>query len=167
MSGDEHGDGPLRHRISAGVLALREADDALLLVNSRLAGRYDFWVAPGGGVRGTETLQQAAEREALEETGLRVRCGALLYVEEFHSPETRHCKFWFAARCDGGTPRWDSAAAQAEHIVQAAWLPRAALAGLTLFPELLRERFWADRAAGRHAPGCGALHLGLRAMDFW
>ena len=64
----------MRRRLSARFLILDEAGQVLLfrLVHKRgpLAG-LDFWATPGGGVEEGETLEQAAVRELMEETGLR------------------------------------------------------------------------------------------------
>ena len=65
----------MKHRISAGVLALR--DDRILLVRHFRPGVLDFWAGPGGGVEGSEELSLAAEREAFEEAGVRVRARAM------------------------------------------------------------------------------------------
>ena len=91
----------MNHRISSGALV--ENEGRLLLVRHRKEGEYDSWVAPGGGVQGSESLAAAAEREVREESGLEVVAERLVYVEEFHNPETRHCKFWFIARLLGVT----------------------------------------------------------------
>lgn len=98
-----------------------------------------------------------------EETGLDVLIGDLVYVEEFHSPETRHCKFWFLALPGAGTLSVEQPEARAEHIVEVAWHPRQAMDGLHLFPEVVRSRFWMDRERGFD----GLRHLGQRAMQFW
>lgn len=151
----------MNHRLSAGLLI--EHDEHLLMVRHVLPGRYDFWVAPGGGVQGLESLTQAAEREVREETGLTAVAGPLAYIEEFHQPGLRHCKFWFIGRVTGGQLSADAPEARAEHIREAAWLPREALATSTCFPLLLRSDYWTDRAQGWAAPRL----LPLRAMDFW
>ncbi len=152
----------MNHRISAG--ALIEHEGRLLLVRHAKAGAYDFWVAPGGGVQGTESLVEAAEREVREETSLLVRAERILYVEEFHSPETRHCKFWLQATLLGGTISVEAPEATAEYIVAAGWHSQAELQSLQVFPEVVQERYWQDRGSSFSA---GLLYLGLRKMDFW
>lgn len=143
----------MQHRISAGVI-VEDAEGRVLVVHHVLSGRYDFWVAPGGGVQGTETLQQAAAREAREECGLDVDVGELLYIEELLQPELRLCKFWFSGRVVGGTLSTAAPEALAESITEAAWLARGEMEGKTVFPPELVAR---TRPA---AP----LHLGLREM---
>lgn len=152
----------MNHRISAGALV--EQGGRLLLVRHRKPGAYDFWVAPGGGAQGDETLADAAAREVREETGLEVAPDRLVYVEEFHGPDLRTCKFWFNAQPVGGRLDTGAAEATAEYIVEAAWHAEADLGGLQVFPEVLRADYWRDRAAG--FPG-GLRHLGLRRMAFW
>jgi ADP-ribose pyrophosphatase YjhB (NUDIX family) len=150
----------VQHRISAGALV--EQDGRILLVRHEIPGQYNFWVAPGGGVQDTESLAQAAERETFEETGLRVRAEQMLFIEEFHQPSTRHCKFWFAARVIGGDLDATNPLATAEHIKEVAWRRIDELASSTVFPTFLRTNDWQDvREQG------GPIHLGLRAMEFW
>ena len=95
----------MKHRISVGVIV--EQAERLLLVRHLKPGAYDFWVPPGGGVQGTETLTDGARREAREETGLDVEPRALAYIEELVDPETRYAKFWFVGAARAGVPRVD------------------------------------------------------------
>ncbi len=133
-----------------------------MFVRHEIPGRYNFWVAPGGGVQGTETLAEAAERETFEETGLRVRAEKMLCIEEFHQPDMRHCKFWFSAQVISGTLDASNPLATAEHIKDVAWLSPAERAKETVFPNFLRTDQW------RQAQHVGVpIHLGLRAMEFW
>ena len=152
----------MNHRISAGALV--EHEGRLLLVRHRKEGAYDFWVAPGGGVQGSESLIAAAEREVKEETGLVVRAERVLYVEEFHNPETRHCKFWLQATLLGGSISVEAPEATAEYIVAAAWHSEDQVKSLQVFPEIVQARYWQDCRAGF---SFGVQYLGLRSMEFW
>ena len=151
----------MQQRLSAGVLV--EHEDRLLLVRHVRPGKYDFWVAPGGGVQDEEELSAAAQREVREETGLEVIAGNLLYIEELVQPDLRICKFWYSGHLRGGELSVAAPEAQAEHITEAAWLSRADLQTKTVFPPALLSRYWEDRC-NEHA---GPVHLGLRKMDFW
>ncbi len=151
----------MNHRISAGVIV--EQDNRVLLVRHKRPGVYDFWAAPGGGAQGSEELAQAACREVREETGLVVHPGPMLYIEEFHSPETRHCKFWFKGLQVSGALSTAAPEAVSEYIVEAAWLTRTELESRQVFPEVLVRQYWQDRQQGFAAPR----YLGLRKMEFW
>src|SRR5437773_6711510 len=109
----------MKHRIAAG--ALIEHDGRVLLAHCVLPGRYNFWVAPGGGVKDEETLVEAARREAKEETGLLVEVDRLLYIEEFFNPDTRYCKFWFMATPISGELSCSHPEARIEGITEARW----------------------------------------------
>ena len=151
----------MQHRLSAGIIV--ESEGKLLLVRHVRPGKYDFWVAPGGGVQGQEELTAAAQREVREETGLRVEADKLFYIEELIQPDLRICKFWFIGHLLGGQLSASAPEARAEHITEAAWLSRSELQSKTVFPPVLLSRYWEDRANANAGP----LHLGLRRMEFW
>jgi 8-oxo-dGTP diphosphatase len=142
---------------------LVEQDGRLLAVRCVKPGAYDFWVAPGGGVQGTESLREAAQREVREETGLEVEPLSLAYIEELANPEARYCKFWFTGRVLGGTLSVSAPEAKTELITEVAWLSRQELQERKVFPTVLSARYWEDRAVGFSAP----VHLELRHMEFW
>jgi len=52
---------------------------AVLLVQRASAPNAGQWAIPGGKVRPGETLQQAAEREVAEETGIIIRAGEPIF----------------------------------------------------------------------------------------
>lgn len=151
----------MHHRISAGAIV--EDAGRVLAVRHVRAGRYDFWVAPGGGVQGAEELIEAVVREVREECGLQVEPMRLAYIEELLSPDIRLVKFWFTARLLGGTLSAAAPEAQSEYITEAAWLSAQEMRERTVFPPVLAAAYWTDRGAGFPAP----IHLGLRRMEFW
>jgi ADP-ribose pyrophosphatase YjhB (NUDIX family) len=57
---------------------VHDAAGRLLLIQRGHEPSRGLWSLPGGRVEAGETTEQAVEREVLEETGLRVRAGALV-----------------------------------------------------------------------------------------
>jgi 8-oxo-dGTP diphosphatase len=69
---------PERPIVGVGAVVLR--DGAVLLVRRAQEPCKGEWTFPGGMVELGETTRHAAERETLEETGIRVRAGEVLEV---------------------------------------------------------------------------------------
>ncbi len=65
-------------KVAVGVLLVR--DGQLLLVRRLMDPQRGAWALPGGFVDAGQGVREVAAREALEETGLRVRVGQLLEV---------------------------------------------------------------------------------------
>jgi 8-oxo-dGTP diphosphatase len=65
-------------RVAVGAVVIHQ--DKVLLVLRGKAPAKDMWAIPGGSVNLGETLQAAAEREVLEETGLQINAGEIIYA---------------------------------------------------------------------------------------
>jgi 8-oxo-dGTP diphosphatase len=150
----------LTHRISAGVLV--EQDSRVLLLRNFKIDRYDFWVAPGGGVEGMEDLTETAKRETFEECGLRIKTQQLAYVEDliWADGTTRQCKLWFIAHCVGGQVDLSLNPSVSECIIEAAWLSREQMLGKKIYPSVLLQDYWNDKISGFVSPR----YLGMRQM---
>lgn len=151
----------MEHRISVGALVVK--DDKILMVNHKRTNRYDFWVAPGGGVQGTESLSEAVIREVKEETGLKVLVNRLLYIEEMYNPEMRAVKFWYQCDYLGGELDCTAQEAVSEYIVNTKFLERSELENCTFFPAVLEGDFWQKLGKADVQPQ----HLALREMEFY
>jgi ADP-ribose pyrophosphatase len=71
-------DYPGNPRVAVGAVVFK--DERVLLVRRGQPPSEDLWAIPGGSVEIGETLQEAAEREILEETGITVRAGEPVYT---------------------------------------------------------------------------------------
>jgi ADP-ribose pyrophosphatase YjhB (NUDIX family) len=130
--------GRQRHPVPTGDLIIR-AGDGIVLVHRKYPPLG--WALPGGFVDAGETLEEAAEREALEETGLAVRL-----VRQFHTysapardPRRHTITTVFIADADG-IPRGGDDAAEAR-IFPAGDLPPLVFD---------HEQILADYLSGRH-----------------
>jgi ADP-ribose pyrophosphatase len=63
-----------------GVGAVVFQDDRILMIKRGKSPSKGMWSIPGGRLELGETLQEAAEREVFEETGLTVKAGTPLFV---------------------------------------------------------------------------------------
>ena len=87
-----------RHIVSAAVVAT-DAAGQILLVRSPLRG----WEMPGGQVEIGESLEAAAKREVLEESGIEV--SDLVFCGVFQALNKSIVNALFRGRCAGGAPR--------------------------------------------------------------
>lgn len=72
-----------RRRPEVGIGAVVEHGGAILLIERATPPNQGLWAIPGGRLEFGETLQQAAEREIREETGIVIRAGEVIYTTEF------------------------------------------------------------------------------------
>lgn len=68
----------VRPIVTVGAIVIK--DKKVLLVKRKHAPNQGLWAIPGGKVLPGETLQQAAEREIKEETGIIIRAKESIYV---------------------------------------------------------------------------------------
>ena len=132
----------MRYGISAAALVVR--NEQILLVHHRETGRYDFWVPPGGGLQGSESIFECARRETLEETGLDVELDRILYIQEFWEPGYHFCKFFIRCKTFSGELTLANKDQDEGFLVDARFFAQDDLRGLPVFPEILKEQFWED-----------------------
>ena len=86
MRRDEY---PLRPQIAVGAVVIRENE--ILLVKRGHPPGEGLWAIPGGRVELGETLQEAAEREIREETGVVIRAKEPVYAFDVIECDARKC----------------------------------------------------------------------------
>lgn len=130
--------GPPR-RQRAGVIIIH--DGRILLLQRRKYGLF-YYLVPGGGVEEGETVEEAAVREAREETGLEVTLAGK--VGELHQGEQLEHYYLagdFAGELHLGGPE---AARQSRHnVYRLEWVPLSRLDAIPLRPRPLVETIYA------------------------
>lgn len=106
----------------------------------------EFLMLPGGGQRFGETLEAAAERETLEETGLRVRVRGLVLVREYiganhefaaGDKDAHQTEFFFMADLAGGDPGDARPTELDAWQTGSAWIDPAELGSSRVYPKFL------------------------------
>ncbi len=109
----------MRYEKSCGAVIFRQGEDGwnVLLIRHTKGRHISF---PKGHVEPGETESQTAEREILEETGLKVRVDRRFRAENRYNirPDTQKLVVIFAA-----TTAEESITPQPEEIAEAFWLP--------------------------------------------
>lgn len=85
---------PERPVVGVGAVVVHEG--RVLLVKRGVAPSKGLWAVPGGALELGETLQQGAEREILEETGVTIRAREPVYTFDFFErDQDRRVRFHF------------------------------------------------------------------------
>lgn len=124
---------------------IRNSAKALIIRNGKMAaikvrdGGEEWYIMPGGGQESEESLADAVCREALEELGLRVECGELLFVVEGVRGEAFHrVDLIFACEIIGEI---QNAVLQKDtNQIAVEWLDIAHLNTIPLYPSKLRRQ---------------------------
>ena len=82
-------------RINIRVAAIIFKDGKLVTAKMRKRGKV-YYILPGGGVEGDETIYEGLKRDLEEELNIGIIDPRLIYIKEFHLEETgRILEFYF------------------------------------------------------------------------
>jgi len=128
--------------LAVGAVVFKE--QRVLLVKRGNAPAKGMWAIPGGRVELGETLKQAAAREILEETGIRIKAGKPVYsFEIIERDKTGNIRFHYyivdlACECEDGQIK------PGDDAIDAQWISEKELNHLQINPEtrkLLRQKY--------------------------
>ena len=109
------------------VLVVVRDGDRFLAVHEAKHGQ--LWYLPAGRVEQGETLAEAAHRETMEETGVRIVLEGILKIQHTPSADGSRLRVIFLARPSDETPPRDH---PNEHSLEARWVTLEELAPLPL-----------------------------------
>jgi ADP-ribose pyrophosphatase len=127
---------PTQPVVAVGAIVFR--NNRVLLVRRGQPPSQDLWAIPGGRVEIGETLQEAAEREILEETGITIHAREPVYTfdyierEKSASPRFHYVIIDLTADYVGGEIMAGDDAAEAR------WIAADELAGLKVSSKTLK-----------------------------
>jgi 8-oxo-dGTP diphosphatase len=123
-------------RVGVGAVVIR--DGKVLLVERGRAPGKGLWAIPGGSVELGESLQAAAEREILEETGVVIRAGEPIFAFDLiEKDETGILKFHYVI-IDLKTDYISGEPLAADDAEDARWLAPEDLSSLNVAPVTLK-----------------------------
>jgi len=127
-------EGVIESHPTPGVGAVVVHDGMLLLIRRGRGAYVDHWAVPGGRQRRGETMREAAARETLEETGLIVEVGDLVWagdiLDSARPPAYHYTVVDFAATPVGGHLEAGDDAAEAR------WVPVGDVRSMPLTPTM-------------------------------
>ncbi|KAL6760913.1 NUDIX hydrolase domain-like protein [Haematococcus lacustris] len=143
------------HQVGVGAFVLNEQQQVLMVMerNGPLKGKA-VWKLPTGLCNEAEDVPEAAEREVLEETGIRARFDCMLAVRQAHGFALGHSDLFVVVAMRAEAGQLGSVVAQEEELEAAQWMSledyaqQPFLKGVALYDKI-RERCLAY-AAGRY-----------------
>ena len=114
-------------------------NEGKILLLYRFKGGEEYYVFPGGGVEDNETIEQAALREAEEETGLKVTLKKKLW-EYTNGERTEHFYLIDTFSGDLKISGPEETRQSEDNVYRLEWVPLDKVGDLKLLPEVMKNR---------------------------
>ncbi len=142
----------MKNRIRVGVFLFKD-HKVLLIKHVNPETGETWWVPPGGGIQGAESIFEAAKREAKEEANLDIETGKVCYVRQFIYEEfdQNNADFYITAKVVGGDEHIGNLKGMGgdEHFIkELKYFSQKEIADITVYPSVLRDIVWQDLAKG-------------------
>ncbi len=146
----------MKHKISTGVLIFK-GESILLIKHVNPDNGFTWWVPPGGGLKGDESLFDAAKREVFDEAGLDVEIDKLAYIRQliYKTQDKNVLTMYFTAKSASGKETTKNIKGQGmdeNYIKELGYFSKQELKDMTVFPEVIKEGMWDDLKKGFPAP---------------
>ena len=142
----------LKNRIRVGVLIF-EDNKVLLVKHVDPVTGFTWWVPPGGGLEGTETIFECGEREVKEETNLNVKLDKIAYIRQFifHKQKENNIDVYVTSSSHKGRTSIKGIVGKGEdehYIKQVKFFSKKELKNIKVFPFVIMEKMWEDYEKG-------------------
>jgi len=142
----------LENRIRVGVLIF-ENNKILLVKHVDPITGFTWWVPPGGGLKGTESIFECGEREVKEETNLKVKLDRIAYIRQFifHQQKENNIDLYVASSRHKGSKSIKGIVGKGKderYIKKLKFFSKKELKNIKVFPSVIREEMWEDYKKG-------------------
>lgn len=138
----------MEHKISTGVLIFKD-NKILLVKHVNPNNGFTWWVPPGGGIKGAESIFQAAERELTEETSLSAKIVRIVYLRQliYKQLDLNVLTVYMLAEGVNGelsTSNLDKEDLDSEYIKEVKYFSKEEIKKIKVFPEIFSDEMWTD-----------------------
>ena len=142
----------MKARISVGVLIFKD-NKILLIKHVHPKTGFTWWVPPGGGVKGTESIFETAIREVFEETGMKIILDKIVYIRQFiyYDQEENNIIIYLTAGETKGKETIKNIKGKGVdeyYIKELHYFDKEELENETVYPEILKTEMWDDHKKG-------------------